>query len=167
MKQLFDRALTYWRTLSARERLILGGGATALLLVLLYSAAWAPLQQDLARLRVSVPKAHEQLQWMRSQENRVRQLRANAPATSQAGGLLSFVEQSAKSHGVQQSIKRTEPDGASAVRVALDGVAFNSLVGWLAHLQKQGGLRIDNASLEPLPTPGMVNARLVLRSGSP
>lgn len=167
MKQLLDPVLAYWRTLSARERLILGGGAILLVLVLLYSIAWAPLQLDLTRLRANVPKAHEQLQWMRSQENRIRQLRASFPAASHGGGLLSFVEQSAKSYGVQQSIKRSEPDGASAVRVSLDGVAFNSLISWLAHLQKQGGIRIDNASLEPLPMPGTVNARLVLRSGTP
>jgi general secretion pathway protein M len=163
MNEVYARALTYWRGLAVRERMILAGGGALAALLLLYALLWAPLQSDLNRLRADVPKEYQQLQLMRTQATRVKQLRAAAPATTQNGGLLSFVEQSAQAYNIRQNIKRVEPDGANAVRLAIDGVAFNSLLEWLANLQKQGGVRIDNASLEPQPTPGTVNARLLLR----
>ena len=162
--QVFDRALTYWRGLAPRERMIAGIGGVLAAIFLLYALLWVPLQSDLKRLRVDVPREQEQLQWMRTQSARIKQLRAAAPTTLQGGGLLSFVEQSAQAFNIRQSIKRVDPEGPNGVRLAVDGVAFNSLLEWLANLQKQGGVRIDNASLEPQATPGVVNARLVLRA---
>lgn len=166
MKALTQRLSAYWSTLSARERLILGVGGGFAAILLFYGLIWSPLQNQLTRLRADLPKAQEQLTWMRGQAGRIQQLRAAAPRATQGGGLLSFVEQSAQSYGVRQSVTRIEPEGTNAVRVALDGVAFNNLLSWLSHLQKQGSVRVDNASLEPQPAPGTVNARLLLRAGT-
>lgn len=162
--ELYYRGLTYWRGLAPRERLIVGGGAVVVTILLLYALFWAPLQRDLERLRTEVPRAEQQLQWMRTQVSRVKQLRAAAPAAVQGQGLLSFVEQSAQAYNIRGNIKRVEPEGSQAVRLVIDGVAFNGLVEWLANLQKQGGIRIESADLEPLPTPGLINARLRLRA---
>ena len=161
-----QRGVTLWRGLQPRERLIVGGGAAALGVLLFYLLLWAPLHRDLARLRTDVPKAAEQLAWMRAQAGRVNQLRAAAPTQLKSGGLLGFVEQSATAFNVKQNIKRIEPEGSNAVRLVVDGVSFNSLVSWLANLHKQGGVRVDNASFEGQSTPGIVNARLLLRAGT-
>ncbi len=162
--ELYQRTLAYWRGLAPREQLVVGIGGVAAVVLLLYAFLWAPLQHDLDRLRAEVPREQQQLQWMRAQVNRINQLRAAAPSGVRGGGLLSFVEQSAQTYGIRTSIKRVEPEGPNAVRLAIDGVAFNSLAEWLANLQKQGGVRIDNATLEPSPTPGVINARLLLRA---
>lgn len=158
-----DRALAYWSSLAPRERVMLGGGGILAAVLLFYGLLWAPLRSDINRLRVDVPREQQQLQWMRAQAGRIQQLRASAPTTMPGGGLLSFVEQSAQTQGIRTNIKRIEPEGPNAVRLAIDGVGFNSLVEWLANLQKQGGVRVDNAQFEPLPTPGLANARLLLR----
>ena len=163
MSELYGQVLNYWRGLGARERLVLVTGALVAMLLLLYALLWAPLQRDLVRLRAEVPKQHEQLRWMQAQSGRVRQLRATTTATVPRNGLLSFVEQSAQSYNIREKIRRVDPEGSNAVRLAIDDVAFNSLLEWLANLQKQGGVRIDNASLEPSAGPGLVNARLLLR----
>ncbi|MBI3898578.1 MAG: type II secretion system protein M [Gammaproteobacteria bacterium] len=167
MKAQLDQISNYWRGLSARERLLVGIGGGVAVILLFYVLLLAPLQKDLNRLRVEVPRAQEQLTWMRTQANRIQQLRAATPAAVPGGSLLSFVEQSAQSYGVQQNMKRMEPQGANAVSVALDGVTFNNLLSWLSHLHKQGGVRVDNGSLEPQSAPGVVNARLVLRVANP
>ena len=164
MNETYQRALTYWRGLAARERAVLALGGVVAALLLFYALLWAPLQRDLERLRAGVPKTYEQLQWMRAQATRIKQLRSTAATAVPRGGLLSFVEQSAQSYNIHQSIKRVEPDGANSVRLAIDGVEFNSLLQWLVNLQNQGGVRIENASVEPLPTAGIVNARLLLRA---
>lgn len=163
MNELYGQALNYWRSLAARERLVLAAGAALAAVLIVYALLWAPLQRDLARLRADVPKAQQQLQWMKAQAARVRQLRANASAAVPGSGLLSFVEQSAQSYRISDKIRRVEPEGSNSVRLAIDAVAFNSLVEWLANLQKQGGVRIENASVEPGTAAGVVNARLLLR----
>lgn len=161
---VYDRALTFWRGLAARERAVLAVGAALAVALLFYALLWAPLQRDLARLRADVPEAQQRLQWMRAQESRVRQLRTDAPDAVPGEGLLSFVEQSAQAHEIREHIRRVDPEGSNAVRLAIDEVAFNSLLQWLANLQQRGGVRIVNASLEPLSSPGLVNARLLLRA---
>lgn len=161
--ELLQRGQVWWRALQPRERLLIGAATATITLLLLYFVLWAPLNRDLARLRVETPKAAEQLAWMRSQAGRVKQLRAGAPSQVKGGGLLSYVEQSATTFDVKPHIKRLEPEGNNAVRLVVDGVAFNTLVTWLANLHKQGGIRIDNATLEAQATPGVVNARLLLR----
>ena len=161
-----ERALGFWRGLAARERMVLAFGIGAAMLLLLYGLAWAPLQRDLARLRTAVPEAQQQLAWMRAQAPRVRELRAASPSRIPGGGLLSFVEQSAQEHDIREHIRRVDPEGTDAVRLAVDEVGFNSLVQWLASLESRGGVRIETASLEPLSSPGLVNARLLLRAGS-
>jgi len=162
--ELLDRATTAWRGLQARERLLITLAAGFLLLALLYGFVWSPLQRELARLRADVPKKAEQVQWMRAQTGRVKQLRGSAPTQMNTGGLLSFIEQSATAYNVKSNIKRVDPDGPNGARVTLEGASFNSLVNWLANLHKQGSVRVENATIEAQPTPGTVNARLSLRA---
>ncbi|HEX9811703.1 MAG TPA: type II secretion system protein M [Burkholderiales bacterium] len=164
MNESYQRALLYWRGLAPRERSLVAGGGALAVALLCYGLLWAPLQRDLARLRVNVPTRYEELQWMRSQTARLKVLRSAAPAALQTNGILSFVEQSAQAYNIQQFIKRVDPQGTSSVQLAIDGAPFNSVVEWLANLQKQGGVRIETASLEPQPTSGIVNARLLLRA---
>lgn len=165
--EALNQVANYWRGLGPRERWMVGSAGAFVVLVLLYALLWAPLQSDLKRLRVDVPKAQEQVSWMRTEAARVKQLRAQAPTNLNAGSLLSFVEQSSVAFGLKQNIKRVEPDGANGVRVSLDGVVFNNLVNWIANLHKQGAVRVENATLEPQATSGIVNARLLLRSAAP
>lgn len=164
MKAIYANLLAYWRGLTPRERAVLTLGGAVAAILLLYGLVWAPFQQDLARLRAAVPQQQQQLQWMRAQLERVQQLRANAGRTVPGGGLLSFVEQSAQAYNIRANIRRMEPQGANGVNLAIDGVPFNGLVEWLANLQKQGGVRIETASLEATGTPGLVNARVLLRA---
>jgi len=163
MNELYQRVLNYWRGLGARERAVLAAGGIVATVLLAYGLVWAPLQRNLNELRASVPKEYEQLQWMRAQAARVKILRSSAPAM-QSNGILSFVEQSAQSYNIRPYIKRNELVGTNSARLAIDEVPFNSLVEWLANLQKQGGVRIENADFESLPAPGLVNARLLLRA---
>lgn len=164
MNEVYNRILVYWRGLAARERVILLGGGILAVLLLAYGLLWLPLQRELRLLQVEVPKEYEQLQWMRAQTGRLKILRSAAPSALQKNGILSFVERSAQAYNIRQFIKRIDPDGANSARLAVDGAPFNKLVEWLDNLQKQGGVRIESASLEPQSTAGIVNARLQLRA---
>lgn len=154
--------LARWRSLQPRERYMVT--AVAILLVfILCLGFWLPMQREINRLRTAVPQARTQLAQMRLDSTQIVQLRASGVSAASGGNILARLEQSATARGLKQNITRMEPEGTSNARVALDGVNFDALVGWLADLQSQGGLRVEKATLETRPVPGTVNARLVLR----
>ncbi len=161
--EFLDRFLSYWRSLAPRERSFMLIGSIFGTLILIYALLWLPLQRDLARLRVQVPKEQEQLVLMRTQATQIKQLRAQT-AVPNTGGLLGFIEQSSISAGLKPNIKRVEPDGSNGVRLIVDSVDFNTLVNWLATLHKEGAVRVENATFDAQAAPGVVNARLTLRA---
>ncbi len=159
---LHNLSLTRLRSLPPRQQIIYFGSAAALLLIL-YLSLWLPMLHELSRLRTTVPREKAQLAQMQVQAMEVNQLRASGRLSMSGGNLLATLEQSATASGLRQRISHMEPDGANSARLALDGVDFNALITWLANLQSQGGVRVDKATFDPLPTPGTVNARLTLR----
>ena len=163
MRQIQNRiSLDRLRGLPPRDRWLLLGGGAGLLLVL-YLSLWLPMQSELSRLRLSVPQGKTQLAQMRVQAMEINQLRASGRVPVSGGNLLANLEQSATANGIRGRIVRMEPDGTNGARLALDGVHFNALIGWLANLQTQGGVRIEKATFDAQPVAGTVNARLVLR----
>jgi type II secretory pathway component PulM len=151
------------RGLSARDRLVIVGAGVGLLLVL-YLSLWLPMQRELSRLRVSVPKEKVELAQMHVQAIEINQLRASGRVPSVGGNLLVNLEQSATANGIRPRIVRMEPEGTGGARLSLEGVHFNALIGWLSNLQTQGGVRIEKATFEAQAAAGTVNARIVLRS---
>jgi general secretion pathway protein M len=161
-RELLDRYLARWRELGPRERIMVAGAGGLLVIVLFYLLLWSPMQQDIARLRASVPKERAKLAMMQAQASQVAQLRTSAGQAPPIGNLLSTLEQSAVTRGLRQNINRIEPEGAAGARVSFDEVSFNALVGWLADLQGQG-IRVENAGIQRRPGSGLVSARLLLR----
>jgi type II secretory pathway component PulM len=47
--------------------------------------------------------------------------------------------------------------------VRLEKAQFGMLVGWLARLAEQNGIRVESATIDNAGEPGIVNAGLVLR----
>jgi type II secretory pathway component PulM len=48
--------------------------------------------------------------------------------------------------------------------VRLDKAPFDILVGWLARLADQHGVRVESASIDSSGEPGLVSAAVVLRT---
>lgn len=155
--------IAWWQGLASRERQIVAAGGAVLLLFIFYMLLWAPMQRALTRLRVAVPQDTVKLAQMRAQATQIQQLRARMPAAAQRGNIMSTLEQSAGTRGLRQSISRMEPDGTTGARLTMDEVSFDALIGWIAELQGQG-IRLENATIQKRPNPGMVNARIVLRT---
>ncbi len=160
---LSERLVAEWRNLQPRERGIIVTGTVIAVVLLFYTLAWLPMQRDLERLRVSVPKARAQLALMQVQARQVARLRTRASSTVDTGNLLTRLERSALERGLRESITRMEPDDNDSARLSLDGVNFNTLLSWLADLQQQNGVRAASATITAQPDPGTVNVRLLLR----
>jgi general secretion pathway protein M len=159
----------WWEGLGTRERFIVIAGSVILMPFLLWVLVWRPLMGNVIQLEQEVASQRENVVWMQNAAAELQQLRGSgAQAAAGLGGrsLLAVVDQSARSAGLGNGLKRIEPDTADAVRVRLEGVSFDTLVTWFDLLSRQHGILASLVSIEREAGPGLVNARLTLNAAS-
>ena len=148
-------------SLSARERrmAVIGGGVAAALLLV---AILLPLNRSVSRANERVGRKQADLAWMRTV---APELSGSSAATAQPAteeSLLVLVDRAARESGL--ALTSSEPSGPGGLRVRLDDAPFDTLVGWLARLADQHGIRVEAASIDGAGEPGLVNAAVVLRT---
>lgn len=150
----------WWLQRNARERAILLGGGLVTLLLLGYSLVWEPLQQRLTLTRQTVYALQHDLQWI---QQAAAQLQPSptipTPSTRSNEPLLTLLDQSAKRQSFSLALKRIEPQG-ERVRLQFEQVDFDSLVRWLAQLERDQAISAYSLNVER--TGLTVNAQLVL-----
>jgi len=160
------KQLQQWFTgLNSRERMIVSGGGTALLLIALFLFAWEPLVQQKKQLQTSIDAQQELYRWMKVSAAEAKQLQRSAPrGKTNAGTMRSVINRTVKRSLPGATIKRVDAS-KNKVQVSIDQVAFDDLIRWLASLQQKNGIQVDSFVSERLPQPGRVNARLTLKAG--
>lgn len=150
----------WWLQRNARERAILLGGGLVALLVLGYSLVWEPLQQRLTLARQTVYALQQDLQWIQQAAAQLQPQRTlPTPSTRSSEPLLTLLDQSAKRQSFSLALKRIEPQG-ERVRLQFEQVDFDSLIRWLAQLERDQAISTYSLNLE---RSGLtVNAQLVL-----
>ena len=152
-----------WNAMGARERRAVSVLAVFLGPVLFYLLIWSPVEGGLARARTRLSSAQAQLALVQEQAALVASLRA-APRVDAPADAASAVQEAAVRNGLREQVKRVDAEGGRSVRVQIEGVSFPALMVLLVDLQRQQGLRVENATIERHTTPGAVNARLVLQA---
>jgi general secretion pathway protein M len=151
-----------WNALGTRERRALGILAGFLGAVLFTVLVLIPVKGGLAAARVRHAAVQSQLPRVQAQAALVERLR-RSPRVAPVTDAAAAVEQAATRHGLREQMKRIDPEGTRAVRVQIEAAPFAAVMAWLVDLQQQGGLRAETASFERHSSPGIVNARIVLR----
>ena len=154
----------WWEGLSSRERLLVAGGATLTLVLLLYVIAWQPFQASHRRLRQSVAEQRVELTAMQQMAREIKQLGGSSgkPPATEGRSLLTLVDQTARAAGLGTAIKRVTPQGEDRLGVQFDAVEFDKLVPWLGALERDHRIVIVNLSVDRA-TAGRVNARLIVQ----
>ncbi|NHZ69900.1 MAG: hypothetical protein GWP20_01560 [Thermotogales bacterium] len=150
--------------LDPRERQLVSGGAVLLLLLLLYTMIWEPIASSYSALQEDVAEQKQTLAWMQQTSAQIKGLQGSGAGGARGLGgrsLLSVVDQSARSGGLGDSIKRIEPDGSKGVKMWLEGVAFDPMILWLGELTRTYQVETSLITIEPQGG-GRVNARLTL-----
>ncbi len=150
--------------LGQRDQRALQVMALALLIALIYLAIWKPVADFRNDARADMETARDLVGWIQSQEPAARNLRAGGSGARQElreGELLRTVTESANRSGMP--LQRFEPSGDRAMRIWLDAAPFTDLTQWLAHLQSEYGIGVDQASFDRTDEPGFVSARLTLQ----
>ena len=156
----------WWEGLSSRERLLVAGGATLTLVLLLYALAWQPFQASHRRLRQSVTEQRAELAVMRQMAQEIKQLSGSGskPTTTEGRSLLTLVDQTARAAGLGAALKRVTPQGENRLSVQFDAVEFDKLVPWLGALERDHRIVIVNLTVDRAAA-GRANARLIVQGG--
>lgn len=165
MRRWLVQAREWFLALERRERWLVGAAGVLLLGTLLYLAGIEPFLQSKAALEARVARREADLAWMRQALQEVRALRGRGNTVqSLDGSLLGTVDASAREQGLAGAIRtlQQENDGR-AVRLRLEGAAFDGVLAWIHALRSRYGITVDNISVEPGQQPGTVNVSLTLR----
>lgn len=158
----YGKAVSYWRTRSAREQLLVAAALAILLLTVIYNAYWKPLTVSVSRLQSAIPLARTQLAEMRVQS--LKSPRPVAPPLS--GGLLPALEKSLETHGIRENLGSMEPVGESSAKLTLEQIEYTQMVKWLLNLERQFGISVQSTTISATDVPGIVSSRIALTSGS-
>jgi type II secretory pathway component PulM len=158
----------YWRSRSARERVILGSAACIAVLALLYGLVWEPGMAAREKLSASLPRMRAQLEDMRLQQKDVLALRKQLESAPPRAELKGLLQDSAKRAPFGPSVERVDAVAADRVFFAAGPVDFDAWLDWAAGLQRDFGARIDTGKIVATEQPGMVRveATFVARNAS-
>lgn len=152
----------YWNSLSRRERLIVGLGGAAAIVIFGYVLVWEPWQRALQRLRVQVPTQIETLTWMQAEAARVAPLRSRRGDGAPSGmPVLTVIERSARDAQLRDAIRRIQPGRDNEVQVWLSNVAFDTWLRWIDALSRQG-IDVVAANVDRAPD-DTVNVRVTFQ----
>lgn len=154
----------YWYKLSARDQRVLGIGVLGVLIILLYSLVWAPMQDQLKRQRPLLIKQTADLLWMQAQADKIRQLKqskANNDRTNDVP-LLTVVDQTARKLKLRDQIKQIQPGKQSGTaKIWFDKVIFEDWLQWLDQISARG-IEVTRVSVTKSADFPRVNIRLEL-----
>ena len=153
----------WFQALSDRDkRMVIAGAAIAVVLFLIVVVL--PLDRGIARAQTRIAHKQADLTWMRSVAPVIAaSVPQMAPPSSQRS-LIAVIDASAHEAGLGGALTNSEPQGPGGLRVRLDKAPFDAMIGWLARLSEQRGIRVETASVDSAGAPGLVNAGIVLRT---
>lgn len=157
----------WYANLEAREQVMVLVGAIVVVVALLYSLVWVPIDKGHAQVSSSVSNWERSLAELRPLRSLAASGNANAASTSVSSSQqapIIIVDQTLRSRGLEQYRRRSQPTTANGIRIEFENVAFNELMLWLGDLSDQHGMHVQAGSLSAVTQagPGRINASLTL-----
>jgi general secretion pathway protein M len=143
--------------LKERERRIVTIGAAALAVLLLGGGVLLPLESAVSSAVSRRDSKLEDLAWMQAHAPEVRAAGAVLPRNTGEPPVV-LVDRVGHEAGLADSLRGTQPSGATGVRVQLEAAPFDTLVIWLATLEQRYGLSTESITVDRTARPGLVNA---------
>jgi general secretion pathway protein M len=145
---------------SPRERGMIGAAALASAIALLWWGLWQPLTADVARLRAAIPQARASLADGRRMADAIPALERTRRAAP-GGTLRAEVERVLAASVGPMPGAQLDAQG-DRLRVTLPAVPFTAVATLLEALQRDGQVRLLEATLTARLDPGVVRAELLL-----
>lgn len=157
----------WFLSLTQRERSMVQSAGTVVFLFIFYLIIWEPIADSYQNNQKNVAAATETLMWMNAAAKEVGQLRGGGVSSGAPQGkefILGIIDRSARKAGLGAVMKRVQPESETGVRVWFENAVFDDLITWLASIETQHGLLVNEINIEQTESPGLVNVRVFLDS---
>ena len=144
--------------LNQREQMSLLLLGFAVGLYLLYTVAWAPLDEKRTQLALQNQGVAQSLQRVDAMVSEITSLREGGGTDAAARNLSALVNQSTGRHGLQ--VSRLQPNSRGDIQVRLENAAFDDLLAWLDDIENREGLLVTEVAITRSGTAGRVNASI-------
>ncbi len=155
-----NKLKVWYAGLQARERRIVGIGAIALAVMILFGGILLPLESAVSSAVRTKESRTEDLAWMRINAPEVQAGGATVMADTGEAPMV-LVDRLSREAGLGNALRGTQPSG-TGVRVQLEAAPFDVLVTWLATLDERYGFGIESITVDRAARPGAVNANITL-----
>ncbi|MGH8291996.1 MAG: type II secretion system protein GspM [Gammaproteobacteria bacterium] len=156
----------WFMSLEKRERLVLGSGAVILVVFILYMALVSPYISHRHALTAEVQSQSALLAWMRPVAGRIEASQGRQPAALPGGSLLGAVNASIANAGLAGALQQAQQSDDGTVRAQFKSVDFDSLVNWLAGLQRTYGVVASDVTVTRASGPGQVDVSIRLEDST-
>lgn len=126
--------------------------------VVVYLVVWQHLESGVDQLTADIYSDQRDLRWLNQLPSDI--INQSQPTTYTS--LAEHIEQTSRSFGLVDSIRRLEPEGDQRVSLQLQNASFALLVDWLHRLNREHGLVVEQLVISPHDTNNQVSARLTL-----
>lgn len=158
----------WYEGLAPRERVAVIIGAVVVVLAVFYYGIWQPLNNGVSQGRLRLNAQAEETRWMLGIRDEARLLQASDTQREIQGrndSLLSIVDATSRKNGMENAVRRIQPDNDDQATVTLDKVNFNQMLFWLRSLQRDYGIAASQMTVSRDDETGTVQARLTLSRG--
>ena len=145
-----------WEVLNIREQRLVLLMSSAILIFLLYSLVWLPLNENLAKTKQRLLSRQALLTWVTNNTDRYQSIKSSGGHSENKASLSSIVNRTASQQ--QLIITRLQPQGEN-IQVWIDSASFNQLLFWLEQLTNTEGLQVQTIDLTQGDNSGEVRVR--------
>jgi general secretion pathway protein M len=142
--------------LNPRERVLVLGGGTLLLLLAVWMYVWQPLMAERVIQQDRIARYLSVIEIARSADTGVPVLVQSPVALVPIGPRIT---QSAAAADIP--LARLDPDGAQ-LQITVAKAGYAELIAWIASLETSEGVRALSVDMSRLTEPGQVSLRLLL-----
>lgn len=156
----------WFNSLVPRERLLVIAAGVVTVAGLFFLLVWEPLVTANDNLQQQVISAQELNNWLADVGGEVTQLRQAGRQNSikgQSQSLLALVDQTSRTAGLKDAVRRIQPEGNDQAVVTLEEAGFNQMLFWLSEMEKHYGIRTTALTITQGEKVGKVQARLTLK----
>jgi general secretion pathway protein M len=150
----------WFEQLAPRERLVLGVGLLAALIIVGWNLVWTPLDRRSTELRAEVDELSRLVVDLQRAAD-LRGVGGGITVGSGSSSVLALVDQTARPLGLV--FESTRLEGPDAIYVSFEAAPFDLLNSWLTVLETEHGLSVVSVSgIAATPTPGLVRGQILL-----
>lgn len=146
----------WWQQLNMREQRLVMTMSAAVIVFILYSLIWQPLNEGIVKAQQKLDRQQALLSWVQENTAKYQSSKVGGNAKGSSGSLSSIINRTARNANIV--VTRIQPQGDD-IQVWVDEVSFEQLLQWLERLTNNDGLLVKSIDLDGLDKPGTVRVR--------